>query len=76
MTRRGRIVWAVWLLLIVASFAVLEGMGWNEGNTLSRFVYDLGVAWPLSIWINGALCGGLAVHFFWHWSPPGSTNKG
>ena len=78
MKNRSRwfLVWAIWLATIAATFGVLEAMAWNNGVTLSRFVWDLGEAWPLFIWLCGALTGGLAVHFWWHWSPSGSKSEG
>jgi hypothetical protein len=69
-------IWSAWILLIAVSFGLLEGMAWNYGVTLSRFVFDISQAWPLVIWLAGVLAGGLAVHFWWHWSPPGSRDEG
>jgi hypothetical protein len=77
MKRNWYLIWSVWLLFIAASFGILEFASWGPGGvTLSRYVWDVGDAWPLFIWLVGALTGGLAVHFFWHWSPPGSTSEG
>jgi hypothetical protein len=45
-------------------------------NTLSRFIYNIGSNWPLSIFLMGMFCGGLAVHLFWHWCPAGSLSAG
>lgn len=45
-------------------------------NTLSRTIYNIGKAFPLSIFIMGMFAGGLAVHFFWHWCPDGGTGVG
>ena len=69
-------IWSIWLLLIVVSFAALEGLAWQHGETLSRFIWNLSEEWPLFIWIAGVISGGLAVHFWWHWSPPGSKSEG
>lgn len=75
--KRFPLYWTAWLLAIVTSFAVLETWAIAErGTTLSRFIYEVGHAWPLFLVFLGALFGGLAVHFFWHWSPPGSENGG
>jgi hypothetical protein len=68
-------IWTVWLLSIAVSFAIFEDIGWNK-LTLSRYVWDFTSHWPLAIYLWGNLTGGLAVHFWWHWSPPGSTNEG
>jgi hypothetical protein len=69
-------IWALWVVLIAVSFGILEFAAWNTGVTLSAAVWDISQAWPLIIWIAGALAGGLAVHFWWHWSPPGSGSEG
>lgn len=79
-----RLAWSLWigiqLALAAVSFAILETLSWNNGTTLSRFIWDLSRDWPLLIFIIGHLSGGLtwglAVHFWWHWSPPGSVSKG
>jgi hypothetical protein len=69
--------WTVWLIAIVLSFAVLETWAITEhGTTLSRFIYEISSAWPLFGVFLGAVFGGLAVHFYWHWSPPGSNSSG
>jgi hypothetical protein len=44
--------------------------------TLSMTIYNLTTAWPPAIFIMGQFTGGLAVHFWWHWAPPGSTSEG
>lgn len=65
-------VWVVWLLAIVVSFSVLEWYAFQHPsrlNTLSRFVWNIGQKFPLSLVMYGALFGGLAVHFFWNWCP-------
>lgn len=64
--------WVVWLLVIVVSFIVLEAYAFRHPtrqNTLSRFMWELGQKWPLTLVLFGALFGGLAVHFFWNWCP-------
>jgi hypothetical protein len=70
-----------WLLALGAAiiiFAVLEYLAikYNKFPTLSRSVYNIGVNFPLAIWFCGVFAGGLAVHFFWHWCPPGSVSEG
>jgi hypothetical protein len=60
-------------------FAFWERYAFNHpdrNNTLSHAVFTIGARWPLSIWIMGVFSGGLAVHFFWHWCPPGSVSTG
>jgi hypothetical protein len=64
--------WIAGTLAAVTFFAWFEMRAFrhpDRQNTLSRAVYEIGSKWPLSIWIMGAFCGGLAVHFFWHWCP-------
>jgi hypothetical protein len=64
--------WIALTLAAIAAFAVFEARAFRHPerqNTLSRAIYDIGSRWPLSIWIMGVFCGGLAVHFFWHWDP-------
>lgn len=64
--------WIIGLLVAILFFAYFEAYAFKHGdrvNTLSRSVYTLGKTWPLSIWLMGVFCGGLAVHFFWHWCP-------
>ena len=64
--------WIIGTLVAIVFFAVFEYRALahpDRENTLSRFIYTIGSAFPLSIWIMGAFCGGLAVHFFWHWCP-------
>jgi hypothetical protein len=71
--------WPVWLLLIVVSFSVLEGIAFEyaaDGPTLSRFIWTIGQKWPLSLVLYGMLFGGLAVHFFWNWDPSKGDKNG
>jgi ABC-type dipeptide/oligopeptide/nickel transport system permease component len=76
------ITWLPWLiygLAVLAGFIILESVAMRHGsriNTLSRCVYYLGQNFPLSIWFGGLLCGGLAVHFFWHWCPASNIGVG
>jgi hypothetical protein len=48
--------------------------------TLSFFVYYVTTKMPLATIIGvGLFCyflGGLSVHFWWHWCPPGSISAG
>ena len=64
--------WILGALGFVAFFAAFETLAFKwptRFNTLSRFVFNLGQNWPLSIFLIGFICGGLAVHFYWHWCP-------
>ena len=64
--------WTIWLLLIVVSFTFLEAYAFKHPErqfTLSRFVWNIGQKWPLSLVLWGMLIGGLSVHFFWNWCP-------
>lgn len=64
-------IWPALLASWVLSFAIFETIALtHKGLTLSMFTWHVSEAWPLIIWIMGALAGGLAVHFFWHWAPP------
>lgn len=69
------LIWTLWLITIAVTFAALETLGWNE-LTLSRYVWNISTHWPLVIYLWGNITGGLAVHFWWHWSPPGSLSEG
>lgn len=69
--------WACWLGAIVISFAVPEALALaNGGETFSAFMWQTTLAWPIWEFLWGVLIGGLAVHFWWHWSPPGSKSEG
>jgi hypothetical protein len=83
------IVWpvgiALWLALGWAAFAWFESRALKHGArkdqiTLSMFVYTIGSKFPLSIFLLGLMVGlfwgGLAVHFYFHWCPPGSISGG
>jgi hypothetical protein len=64
--------WIVGIVGAVLWFAYFETRAFrhpDRQNTLSRFIFNLGQSWPLSIFLMGMLAGGLAVHFFWHWCP-------
>lgn len=67
------VIWTVWILAFVTSFAFLEGYAlMHHTLTLSRYVWDASENWPPLIFLLGLVVGGLAVHFWWHWAPPGS----
>lgn len=83
------VVWPVgitlWLALGWGAFAVFEGRALRHDHradqvTLSMWCYTIGSKFPLSIllagFLLGAFFGGLGVHFFWHWCPPGSISAG
>lgn len=58
--------WAIWLLLLAASFAAIEAWRlYTGGITLSRFVWNASKAWPPFPWVAGLLTGFLAAHFWW-----------
>lgn len=71
------LIWTGWLLAIVISFGLIEGLAiaWGD-TTLSRYVWEISLKWPLIMVLYGMVAGGLAVHFWWHWSPPGSSSEG
>jgi hypothetical protein len=70
-------LWTAFLLLFIVGFAVIEAWALaTGGTTLSRYVWELSLGWPLLPFVAGAVVGGLAVHFWWHWSPPGSSSEG
>jgi hypothetical protein len=64
-------IWLIWLGLFAASFAVLEGLALHSGTPTTFSDY---VVWASSVWgplpvVFGWVTGGLAVHFWWHWTP-------
>ncbi len=64
--------WIIGAFAAIAFFAYFEDRAFRHPerqNTLSRAIYNLGLRWPLSIFLMGMFAGGLAVHFFWHWCP-------
>ena len=70
-------IWFGWLMLFVVSFAIIEGIAIARGKTtLSRFTVVTTTAFPPLIFILGAIAGGLAVHFWWHWCPTGIPGQG
>ncbi len=75
--KRWHEIWSAWLLLILISFGALETLGWNSGGTLSRTIWDATLYFgPLVPMLYAGLFVGLAVHFWWHWNPPGSKSEG
>ena len=69
--------WTLWLLGIAGTFAALEGYALARNKlTLSRYTYNLSAKWTPIIWLSGMVVGGLVVHFWWHWCPPGSVQGG
>jgi len=70
-------VWTGWLGFFIASFAVFETWALRTGRTtLSRYTWNASQAWPPLPFVLGLIAGGLAVHFWWHWCPPGSLSSG
>lgn len=71
-----RLFWLLWavttLLIIAGSFGLLEWLAWDAGGTLS---YTAATMPPYGVfivgWLSGGITCGLAVHFWWHWSPSG-----
>lgn len=71
--------WIIGTLLAIAYFAYFEWRAFRyptRQDTLSMTIYTIGSKFPLSIFIMGMFCGGLAVHFFWHWLPAGALSSG
>lgn len=63
-------LWGVWFLLAMVSFAIYEtyAVFTRKAPTLSRTVWRLVKAYPISPFVFGVVVGGLAVHFF-GWIP-------
>ena len=61
------IIWALFFLVIMAAFSVLEYRTYTKSNgvTLSHFMARVGSAFPLSLFLWGLFIGGLAAHFWW-----------
>ena len=79
------IVWTAMLLLPlvgwVSAFAYFEGLALRSGGlTLSMYIWKVSEAWPLFPFVLGLMMGlvvgGLSVHFWWHWLPPGALSEG
>lgn len=75
--RKFPLIWTAFLLGFILLFAIFETWAlMTGGTTLSRYTYEVSKAWPLMPFLLGFLSGGLAVHFFWHWMPPGADSEG
>lgn len=79
------VVIIVWVAIGVAVFFAIEIPALRSHDTggrvtLSLAVWTLWEKFPLSIlwlWANLFMfIGGLTVHLFWHWCPPGSISGG
>jgi hypothetical protein len=76
---QGDLPWIGGTFATIIFFAIFETYAFRHPertNTLSHAVFTIGSKWPLSIFLMGMFAGGLAVHFFWHWCPPGSVSTG
>lgn len=70
-------MWLVWAGLSAVVFALLERRALQgHGITLSMTVWRISKAFLPVIFLMGMMAGGLAVHFWWHWCPPGSVSGG
>jgi hypothetical protein len=85
MVKHGVLVWLLWwawvLVSVFGTFAIFETLALQTGGlSLSMFTWQLGAKFPLAIFafglVIGLLVGGLAVHFYWHWLPPGAVSSG
>lgn len=64
------IIWTAFIGLIIVGFIVVESWALaTGGTTLSRYTWELSKDWPLLPFVLGLICGGLGVHFWWHWDP-------
>lgn len=62
----GYWLWACWLLFLIASFAVFEGIALYRGTpTLSRSVWTWQKNFPAFIGIAMFIAGFLFCHFAW-----------
>jgi hypothetical protein len=71
--------WVIGAACMLVFFTFFESYAFNHPtrvNSLSRSMFNLGSKFPLSIMFFGMLVGGLGVHFYWHWCPPGSNSYG
>jgi hypothetical protein len=71
--------WAGWLLLLIVSFAILEGWALATGRTtLSRSVWTWSRNWPMLPFVAGLVAGCLACHFWWEggYCAPGTPTLG
>lgn len=81
-------VWPIgiilWLALGWAEFGIIEDRALHAADpkkpTLSFFVYYVTSKFPLAAilgaFVTGGIIWGLAVHFWWHYCPPGSISAG
>lgn len=75
---------ALWLVVGFAEFGVIErkALASKDANqpTLSYFVFYVTSKFPLAAilgaFVTGGIMWGLAVHFWWHYCPPGSLSAG
>ena len=66
MQKRWALYWTGWLLFLIISFAVGEGIALaTDGTTLSQYVWTLSDHWRLLPWVCGVIVGVLACHFWW-----------
>lgn len=78
---KNRWLWLYWplalLFIALVLFAIPEYIALKDGGpTFSLFMWTMAIKFPLWTFLWGMLVGGLAVHFLWHWSPPGSEQGG
>lgn len=76
----------LWVGLGFVEFGVVEkrGLKSRQGDTthptLSFFIFYITTKFPLAAilgaFVTGGIMWGLAVHFWWHWCPPGSISAG
>lgn len=79
--RGGKWLWWYWpgalAFILIVLFAIPEYIAITSGGpTFSYFMFIMGQHFPLWIFVWGMIVGGLAVHFLWHWIPPGSKPDG
>jgi hypothetical protein len=76
---------ALWLVLGFSEFGVIEAkaLSAKAGNnqiTLSYYIFYVTSKFPLAAiigaFVTGGIMWGLAVHFWWHYCPPGSLSAG
>ena len=74
---RWYIFWTALNACWLVGFIVGEGYAlYTGGLTLSSYVWRLSQDWGPFQFVLGLIVGGLAVHFFWHWLPPGAASQG
>lgn len=75
---------ALWLALGFFEFGVIEKNALASSDpkkpTLSFFIFYVTSKFPLAAiigaFVTGGVMWGLAVHFWWHFCPPGSISGG